>query len=34
MSELRVLRDEVAACRSCDRLVAWREQVGREKRRA
>jgi uracil-DNA glycosylase len=34
MTELRVLQDEVAACRACDRLVGWREQVGREKRRA
>ena len=34
MSELRVLQEEVPACRACDRLVAWREQVGREKRRS
>jgi uracil-DNA glycosylase family 4 len=26
------LEDEVAACRRCPRLVAWREQVAREKR--
>lgn len=31
---LKVIADEVAACRRCERLVAWREQVGREKRRA
>jgi uracil-DNA glycosylase family 4 len=29
---LRVLSDEIAACRACPRLVAWREQVAREKR--
>lgn len=34
MSELRILQEEVAACRACDRLVAWRETVGREKRRS
>jgi uracil-DNA glycosylase len=34
VSELRVLQDEVAACRACDRLVEWRETVGREKRRS
>ncbi|HEX2078471.1 MAG TPA: uracil-DNA glycosylase [Longimicrobium sp.] len=32
--ELTVLRDEVAACRRCARLVEWRERVGAEKRRA
>lgn len=26
--------DEILACRLCSRLVAWREQVAREKRRA
>jgi uracil-DNA glycosylase family 4 len=31
---LSALRDEVVACRSCPRLVAWREQVGRDKRAA
>ena len=31
---LTVLRQEVVACRQCDRLVQWREQIGREKRRA
>ena len=34
MSELRVLEAEVVTCRACDRLVEWRERVGREKRRA
>ena len=34
MSELRVLQGEVSACRACDRLVEWRETVGREKRRS
>jgi len=28
------LIDDVVACRACPRLVAWREQVAREKRRA
>ena len=28
------LIDDVIACRACPRLVAWREQVAREKRRA
>jgi uracil-DNA glycosylase family 4 len=28
------LNAEIAACRACPRLVAWREQVAREKRRA
>ena len=28
------LNQEVIACRACPRLVAWREQVAREKRRA
>jgi len=31
---LAVVAAEVAACRSCDRLVAWREQVANEKRRS
>jgi uracil-DNA glycosylase family 4 len=31
---LKVIENEVVACRRCPRLVAWREQVGREKRRA
>ncbi len=28
---LDALRDEIVACRRCPRLVAWREQVAREK---
>src|SRR5687767_2723098 len=32
--ELRALEREVTRCRKCPRLVAWREQVAREKRRA
>jgi uracil-DNA glycosylase family 4 len=31
---LDALRDEIVACRACPRLVAWREQVGRDKRAA
>lgn len=31
---LRVLNDEVVACRACARLVAHREKMAREKRRA
>ncbi len=31
---LAVLEAEVTACRACPRLVAWREQVAREKRAA
>ena len=31
---LRALEREVTKCRRCPRLVAWREQVAREKRRA
>src|SRR5437588_10522894 len=31
---LRGLTDEVVSCRACPRLVAWREEVGREKRAA
>jgi len=31
---LPVLDAEVSACRACPRLVAWREQVAREKRRS
>jgi uracil-DNA glycosylase family 4 len=30
----QALNAEVIACRACPRLVAWREQVAREKRRA
>lgn len=32
--ELAVLREEIVACRKCPRLVAYRETVAREKRRA
>ena len=28
------LNSEIVACRACPRLVEWREQVAREKRRA
>ncbi|HET7274117.1 MAG TPA: uracil-DNA glycosylase [Longimicrobiaceae bacterium] len=31
---LKTLDAEIAGCRACGRLVEWREQVGREKRRA
>jgi uracil-DNA glycosylase len=31
---LEGLRAEIVACRKCQRLVAWREQIGREKRAA
>jgi uracil-DNA glycosylase len=31
---LEALEAEVVVCRACPRLVAWREQVGREKRAA
>jgi uracil-DNA glycosylase family 4 len=33
-SELTVIQEAVVACEACDRLVEWRERVGREKRRA
>jgi len=32
--ELKVLAEEVSACRKCPRLVRYREKVSREKRRA
>ena len=32
--ELRVLQDEVTACRRCPRLVEWRERVAVEKRKS
>src|SRR5574340_1010528 len=32
--ELEVLNSEIIACRKCPRLVAWREQVATEKRKA
>jgi len=34
VDSLRAVADDVVACRACPRLVAWREQVGREKRAA
>jgi uracil-DNA glycosylase len=34
MSGLGALEREVVACRACPRLVAWREEVGRVRRRA
>ncbi len=34
MSALAELEAEIVACRACPRLVAWREEVGRVKRRA
>jgi len=34
MTRLVELHREIAQCRACPRLVSWREQVGREKRRA
>jgi uracil-DNA glycosylase family 4 len=34
MDTWEALTDDVIACRACPRLVAWREQVAREKRRA
>src|SRR5437879_9555065 len=33
-SQLRVLNEEIVACRKCPRLVRYREKVAREKRRA
>ncbi len=32
--ELDTLQQQITACRRCPRLVAWREEVGRKKRRA
>jgi len=34
MDALEKLHQEITACRRCPRLVAWREEVGRKKRRA
>ena len=34
MKDLNDLYRELTACRRCPRLVAWREEVGRRKRRA
>ncbi len=33
-SELSALNEEIVNCRKCPRLVAWREQVAQQKRRA
>jgi uracil-DNA glycosylase len=33
-AELRIIAEEVSACRKCARLVKYREKVAREKRRA
>jgi uracil-DNA glycosylase family 4 len=33
-AELRSLNEEIVACRACPRLVAWREEVARERRAA
>jgi uracil-DNA glycosylase family 4 len=32
--KLPLIERDVTECRSCDRLVAWRERIGREKRRS
>jgi uracil-DNA glycosylase family 4 len=32
--DLRELEEQIVSCRKCPRLVAWREQVARQKRRA
>jgi uracil-DNA glycosylase family 4 len=34
LTPLAVIHDEIVACRRCPRLVAWREEVARVKRRA
>jgi uracil-DNA glycosylase len=34
MADLTNLTQQIIACRQCPRLVAWREQVAREKRKA
>jgi uracil-DNA glycosylase family 4 len=34
LASLRVLNEEIVACRKCPRLVAYREKVAQEKRRA
>ncbi len=34
MTEIESLNETIIACRKCPRLVGWREQVSREKRRA
>ncbi|HEY0866064.1 MAG TPA: uracil-DNA glycosylase [Fimbriimonas sp.] len=32
--DIRLLNEEIIACRLCPRLVEWRERVGREKRKS
>ena len=34
MDSLEQVQEDVVSCRACPRLVAWREQVGRDKRAA
>ena len=34
MSELELLNEEIISCRKCPRLVEWREEVARVKRKA
>jgi uracil-DNA glycosylase len=34
LNKLRIIEQEVVACRKCPRLVAYREKIAREKRRA
>ena len=34
MKSLKILNDEIIACRKCPRLVEWREEVARTKRKA
>jgi len=34
MNELEILKNEIISCRKCPRLVAWREEVARVKRKA
>lgn len=34
MTTLQTLNEEIVACRACPRLVAWREEVARVKRKA
>jgi uracil-DNA glycosylase family 4 len=33
-SEIKLLKEEIIACRKCPRLVAWREEVARERKKA
>ena len=34
MNDWQTLKSEIISCRACPRLVAWREEVARDKRRA